>query len=68
MVEIHMASAAEWDTVRELFREYAASLGVSIAYQGFEEELASLPGRYTPPGGGIWLARLGGAWCGCAMD
>lgn len=61
-----MASAADTDLVRELFREYAASLGVSVAYQGFAEELSALPGKYAPPAGGIWLARAASSSaCGC---
>jgi len=40
-----------------LFRAYAASLDVDLAYQGFEAEMAGMPGAYAPPRGDILLAR-----------
>ena len=50
-------SSADLAAIRDLFRAYAASLPVDLAYQGFEEELAGLPGAYAAPGGGLLLAR-----------
>lgn len=48
---------AELDEVRELFVEYADSLDLRRYFEGFERELAELPGQYAPPTGRILVAR-----------
>jgi len=56
---------AEFDAVREIFREYAASLNIDLCFQGFEQELATLPGDYDLPRGALLLARVDGLVAGC---
>lgn len=50
-------SAADLDDIRGLMRRYAAWIGIDLCFQGFEAELAALPGKYTPPHGQLWVAR-----------
>jgi ribosomal protein S18 acetylase RimI-like enzyme len=51
--------------VRELYLEYEKSLGISLCFQNFEAELASLPGDYAPPAGRLWLALASERLAGC---
>jgi GNAT superfamily N-acetyltransferase len=53
------------EEVRALFLEYQRSLDVDLCFQGFEKELADLPGGYAPPSGGLFLALLGNEVAGC---
>ena len=58
-------SSAHVAQARELFQEYAQSLGVNLCFQNFEQELAGLPGHYAPPDGRLLLAEYDGQLAGC---
>ncbi len=53
------------DEIKKLFIEYVQSLGVDLSFQGFQEELQSLPGKYAPPDGILLLAEVEGKAAGC---
>ena len=57
-------SPADVEAVHRLVLDYAAGLGFSLDFQGFEEEMATLPGKYAPPRGALFLARAGEAVVG----
>ncbi|MBE0543453.1 MAG: GNAT family N-acetyltransferase [Verrucomicrobia bacterium] len=50
---------------RELFVEYASAIGVDLCFQGFDQELATLPGRYAPPEGRLRVAFANSTPAGC---
>lgn len=54
-------SAEDWQETRLILRDYAASLAVDLGFQGFDDELDTLPGAYAPPSGLLLLATVDGA-------
>lgn len=65
-MELKLATAEPYlDCVRTLFREYQESLEIDLCFQGFEEELASLPGKYNPPEGRLYVALKDDSPAGC---
>ena len=66
MVRIVQATTTgEIETARLLFREYETWLGMSLCFQGFEEELANLPGYFSPPDGRLFIAYIDDELAGC---
>jgi ribosomal protein S18 acetylase RimI-like enzyme len=71
MIEIRVKvrraeSSHDFDAISGLFREYGASLNVDLSFQGFQEEIAMLPGKYAAPKGALFLASdAGGQAIGC---
>lgn len=65
-VRIRQATtAADMETARALFLEYAAWLEIDLCFQGFAAELAGLPGSYAAPQGCLLLAEVEGTAAGC---
>lgn len=58
-------TADDTAAIRALFQEYAAWLRIDLNYQGFAEELATLPGSYATPRGCLLLATMDGQPAGC---
>ena len=51
--------------VKQLFAEYTETLGFDLDFQDYDDEIAHLPGDYTPPSGRLYLALYDGAIAGC---
>ncbi len=61
----HAVSERDYAAARELFEEYAESLGFSLCFQGFDREIEMLPEMYGPPAGALLLAGEASAFAGC---
>ena len=58
-------SPEQVEEARQLFQEYAESLGFSLCFQSFDKEVAGLPGDYSPPNGRLLLVEQDGKVAGC---
>jgi GNAT superfamily N-acetyltransferase len=61
----HVGTADQVEDIRRLFREYESWLGLSLCFQGFEEELQTLPGKYAEPEGRLFIAYVDDEPAGC---
>jgi len=64
-VIIQATTNEQIDEARLLFREYETWLDLDLCFQGFESELAGLPGKYAPPDGRLLLAYMDEKLAGC---
>ncbi len=60
-----VTTTREIQVVRELFNEYAVSIGIDLTFQNFEQELIHIADIYTPPEGALLLAKQDGLPAGC---
>ncbi len=58
-------SPEELSAVRGLMREYAQAIGVDLCFQGFDAEVAGLPGEYRAPRGALLTAHVARDLAGC---
>ena len=62
---VQAETPAHIEQARALLIEYGESLGFSLCFQSFDQELAGLPGDYAPPSGRLLLAEFDGRPAGC---
>ena len=65
---IRPAVKEDRDEIRAMLREYEAWLEVDLCFQGFERELAELPGDYVPPRGRLLIVEGAGCVALRALD
>ena len=62
---IPVTTPEQIEMIRTLFLEYQQWLNFSLCFQGFDKELAELPGKYAPPLGRLYLVNCNGQTAGC---
>ena len=63
---IEARTLAHYQAAVSLFKEYAVGLGIDLAFQNFSQELETLPQKYGPSTGELWLIEDNGNFVGCA--
>ncbi|MEQ1645690.1 MAG: GNAT family N-acetyltransferase [Pyrinomonadaceae bacterium] len=62
---VQAESATQIDDARAIFREFEVWIDLDLCFQGFEAELAALPGKYAMPDGRLLLAYVDDRLAGC---
>ena len=62
---IEVTTTRDIQVIRELFDEYALSIGIDLTFQNFEQELIHIADIYMPPEGALLLAKYDGIAAGC---
>ena len=62
---IEVITSEDIQVIRELFDEYAVSIGIDLTFQNFEQELIHIADIYMPPDGALLLAKQDGIPAGC---
>jgi putative acetyltransferase len=62
---VEVQSEEDLRQVKKMFEDYASALGISLDFQDFDQELANLPGDYSPPDGSLLIAYWEGEVAGC---
>ena len=68
MMEVSIIEVSTPDQLAQataLFREYQEWLGLKLCFQNFDEEVATLPGKYAAPTGRLLLAYTDFRAAGC---
>ncbi len=65
IIKVTANETAALEQVKSLLREYVNWLNLDLSFQGFEEEMASLPAPYVAPEGILFLAKVDGQPAGC---
>ncbi len=64
-VIMHAENTEHVQAVRQLCVEYISELNLSLDFQGFQEEMQQMPGKYAPPSGYLLLGLVAGEPAGC---
>jgi hypothetical protein len=62
---VHAQTPQHFENIRRLFMQYADALCFDLEFQNFNQELATLPGKYAQPQGCLLLGEDSGHWAGC---